>query len=530
MTKVKKMKPFEVDVSPEMQLYKILQRQSYGVDTALAEFVDNSIQSFIDKENAIKAIDGKETKLNLVITIDSSKKQIIIKDNASGINRSDFQRAIRMGRPGGMTHDKSSLSVYGIGMKSSAIWFSDTWQIETSALGSVEKLTTTFDLDRLLREGTSKIPVTSDPEEANEHYTKITINNSQRNFDRDFFQDTALPYIQETFFKFKDILNIELLFDDAPLETDNAFLDTPEPLIYPPVDKNGNKLSEDSKEWKKQIDIKYQGRNVKGFIMIMNPGGYHQPGIRLLRNRRVIIGTQGGGRQNKPKVLLKTSNKFSAQRVYGELTLSDFPVNFTKTDFDENLEGLYLKLRHDLAGDPTTTEDNFIHQTEYYRAKRAKKTSGNKKSTGKKKSSPSSSSRMSEQIELSQDVYSLLSQLENGKLVRLYESICNISLIDHPVLAYVGAWTLLECLATNMGNKPEKAFDAFYNEKLNKFTRDRSKRSEFRTPIKDIHSKGNANKHGGVYEARDARQLISDFEAIEPFLIYCIGELLNGET
>ena len=524
MSKVKKLKPFEVDVSPEMQLYKILQRQSYGVDTALAEFVDNSIQSFIDKEDAIKAIDGNETKLNVVITVNSSNKQMVIEDNASGINRSDFQRAIRMGRSEGTTPDKSSLSVYGIGMKSSAIWFTDTWQIETSALGSVEKLTTTFDLDRLLREGTSKISVTSEPEEVNRHYTKITINNSQRNFDREFFQDTALPYIQETFFKFKDILNIELLFDDATLETNNAFLETPEPLTYPPVDKNGNKLSEDSKEWKKQINTSYQGRDVKGFIMIMETGGYHQPGIRLLRNRRVIVGTRGGGRQNKPEILLKTSNKFSAQRVYGELTLSDFPVNFTKTDFDDNLEGLYLKLRRDLAGDPSTTEDDFIHQTECYRAR---KSSSSTKSGRKKKSSSSSPSKISEHIELSQDVSSLLAQLENGKLVRLYESICKISLIDHPVLAYVGAWTLLECLATNMGNESGKSFEAFYNEKLNQFTKNRSKRSEYRTPIKDIHSKGNANKHGGIYEAIDARQLISDFEAMEPFLIYCINKMLN---
>ena len=524
MSTVKTLKPFEVDVSPEMQLYKILQRQSYGVDTALAEFVDNSIQSFIDKEVAIKSIDGKETKLKVVITVNSSNKQIIIEDNASGINRSDFQKAMRMGRPGGMTHDKSSLAVYGIGMKSSAVWFSDTWQIETSALGSVEKLNTTFDLDQLLREGTSKIEVTSKPEEANRHYTKITINNSQRDFSKGFFQDTALPYIQETFFKFKDILDIEFFFNDFPLKTKKAFPETPEPLIYPPVDKDGNKLSGDNKEWKKQINTSYQGREVKGFIMIRRKGSYDQPGIRLLRNGRVIVGTRG--RQNRPAIISKTPNKFSAQRIYGELTLSDFPVNFTKTGFDENLEDLYKKLKRELNGDASTTEDDFIHQSEFFRAR---KSSGNTKSAGKKKSSSSSPSKIPEHVELSQDISSLLARLENGKLVRLYESICKISLIDHPVLAYVGAWTLLECLATNMEKESVKAFDAFFNEKLNEFTPDKSKRSEYRIPIKDIHSKGNANKHGGAYEAMNAQQLISDFKTMEPFLKYCINKVLNDD-
>ena len=54
---------FHVDVSPEMRLYKILQRQSYDIGTALAEFVDNSIQSFRDQINAIRAVDGSDPHL-----------------------------------------------------------------------------------------------------------------------------------------------------------------------------------------------------------------------------------------------------------------------------------------------------------------------------------------------------------------------------------------------------------------------------------------------------------------------------------
>ena len=43
------LRSFSVDVAPEMPLYKVLQSQSYGEETALAEFVDNAIQSFKDK-------------------------------------------------------------------------------------------------------------------------------------------------------------------------------------------------------------------------------------------------------------------------------------------------------------------------------------------------------------------------------------------------------------------------------------------------------------------------------------------------
>ena len=148
---------FRVDISPEMQLYKILQRQSYGIGTALAEFVDNSVQSFMDRRDAIKSEERSNPKLKVRIAISSEKKQITIEDNAGGINRANFQRAIRMGYGTDAYPQPESLSVYGIGMKSSAIWLSNRWRIETSALGSGEKLTTTFDLDQLLRSETRRL-------------------------------------------------------------------------------------------------------------------------------------------------------------------------------------------------------------------------------------------------------------------------------------------------------------------------------------------------------------------------------------
>lgn len=508
---------FYVDISPEMQLYKILQRQSYGIDTALAEFVDNSVQSFIDKQNAIKSIDGPDASLKVLITIDSKSRQIVIEDNAGGINRENFRRAIRMGNEKGFKHAPESLSVYGIGMKSSAVWFSNTWSIETSALGSKDKLSTTFDLDKLLDSGKTEIEVKIGTEETKKHYTKIIINNCLRDLkDKDeYFKDSLLPYLQETFFKF-EAASINIVYDGLMLRSDKAFLKTPTPLDSPLVDRNGETKSDKSKKWKKTINFDYEGKIVRGFIMIMDPGGYRSPGIRLLRNRRVIKGTQGGGRQNKPDLLLKTSNKYSSQRIYGEISLNDFPVNFTKTDFDEDLDGLYRRLKTELIGNSPGTENDYLHQTEFFRKNKTRK-SGRKR----KKSQSGTKPTIEEKISISNDFKKLLAQLENKKMERLYSSLCGISLIDHPVLAYVGTWTLLESLSTYMGKKPQISFESFYGAKISEFARNKNERGQFKFPIKDIHSRGNLNKHSDVYEVIDARQLVSDFKSIEKFLIHC---------
>lgn len=522
---------FYVDVSPEMQLYKILQRQSYGVGTALAEFVDNSIQSFVDKQKAIKSIDGPDASLKILITIDSKSRQIVIEDNASGINRRDFQRAIRMGGDESFRHSSGSLSAYGIGMKSSAIWFSNTWSIETSALNSKEKLMTTFDLDKLLASGSTEIEVRTDTEEDKKHYTRIIISNCLRDLEKkdEYFKDDVLPYLLETFFKFRDV-SIDIIYDGLTLRTEKAYLTTPSPLNFPVVDKEGAPTSDKSVVWRKTIDLNYAGRTVKGFIMIMDKGGYHSPGVRLLRNRRVIVGTQGGGRQNKPEVLFKTSNKYAAQRFYGEISLNEFPVNFTKTNFDEDLNGLYRMLQTELSGIQSETAENYIQQAEYFRQRKSRKAPQPVPQV-KKRPKPVSplppKPTIENQIPFSNELDEMLSQLESKKMQRLYRSLCRISLVEHPVLAYVGAWTLLESLATYMGKDSTMDFAGFYNAKINEFIKKRTERGQYKVPIQDIHSKGNITKHSATYDVIDAGQLVSDFRSIERFLIYCAGQAVS---
>ena len=515
---------FHVDVSPEMQLYKILQRQSYDIGTALAEFVDNSIQSFRDQINAIRAVDGPDPHLKIRIVISSEQNQIVIEDNAGGINRENFQRAIRMGYGEQTEPATESLSVYGIGMKSSAIWFSNRWSIETSAMGTAEKLTTTFDLEELLETGNSKIEVAPTEEEVRKHYTRITIRDCLRDLkdSNKQFENSVLPYLKETFFKFENVF-IEIEHDNLLLQTDKAYLDEPLPLKYPRVDKNGNKLSDEPVTWRRKLDFVHEGKNVKGFIMIMQRGSYGAPGIRLLRNQRVIHGTSGGERQNKPQILLGTSNKYAPQRIYGEIKLHEFPVNFMKTGFDINMDSLYRAIRKQISASPPEVMDDFIQQAESYRVKKSGSSGGRKKKQ-----------KAEDKIPFSEEINNKLEALAFKKLYRLYQSLCRISLSKDPVLSYVGAWVLLESLATQMGKHSNTAFTAFYSNKLGDYAKTHEKSSgqknEIKTTIGDIHAKGNMNKHSDKYETMNAQQLAVDFPTIEGFLIYCVDlELQDTE-
>ena len=336
---------FKVDVSPEMRIYRILQHLNYNLETAYAEFIDNSIQSFIEQRDQIKGYQGESSpKLKITIEVSTSKKQIVIKDNAGGILRQDMDRALKLGIDLGTVHSSDSLSVYGIGMKSSAIWFSDDWSIRTSAIGVDEKLDFKFNLNELLEKNQTEADVIPSAAGNGEHYTEIVLRNHIRNETAEHYQDTIIPFIEETFFKFNNFATIEFYYDDVLLKANkkNLLTSIPELLVYPTVNGDGLINSNALIKWYLKLDFKYKGRSVNGFIVIRKKGKYGQPGIRLLRNNRVIEGTSIS--PNYPHSLLKSKNKFTAQRVYGELHLDDFPVDFMKTNFNENLKGLYEEI------------------------------------------------------------------------------------------------------------------------------------------------------------------------------------------
>ncbi|SMM97927.1 hypothetical protein SPONL_1687 [uncultured Candidatus Thioglobus sp.] len=521
--------PLTVDVAPEMMLYKVLQGQSYGEEAALSEFVDNSIQSFIDNKDAIIKKDLTQNFI-IDIKIDTKSQTITIEDNAGGIHRDNLQQAITMGRDSNNPHQNNSLSVYGMGLKSSAIWFSSQWKLETSCIDSNEKLSFVFDLDNLLASNSSEVKVDIQEEEESKHYTKITLLNHFRKSNLDFYQNVVLPFLSETFFRFKDV-KVNIIHDDVVILTDEKKMFTPyNPLNARKFNKHGEieDINSELITWEKNIDFDVDGRSVHGFVRIMNKGSYGQPAIRLLRNQRVIQGTSLN--PNLPESITATKNKYGAQRIYGEIHLDQFSVNYQKTGFNEDLSGVYSKIKEILIN-----ENDLIQQAGNYRVnpKNTKKSQTGKIDSDKHNSSqsPENNNTYSEKlktlskIDKSNKLSQALRRVQNNKLPKLYKSLCTVSLREHSVLMYVGSWSFLESLSTLMGKPDTTPLDSYLNNKVNDFYTDRGKKNDIKGVISDIHKKGNSIKHSGNRTIVNGEQLHNDFEVLEEFLIHCLNEL-----
>ncbi len=82
-----------VNIRPGVSILSVLRHLNYKPWFALAEFVDNSIQSFLTQKSRITGSDGK---LLVDIEVDAADEgRIVIRDNASGIQEQDYARAFR---------------------------------------------------------------------------------------------------------------------------------------------------------------------------------------------------------------------------------------------------------------------------------------------------------------------------------------------------------------------------------------------------------------------------------------------------
>lgn len=134
--------------------------------------------------------------------------------------------------------------------------------------------------------------------------------------------------------------------------------------------------------------------------------------------------------------------------------------------------------------------------------------------------------KMRKRIELSQPVVNALMKLGSQKLLQLYHSLCSIDLIQHPVLASVGAWSFFETLAKKSGSTGPSSFEHYFNSKIHQwFSENKADQKVFKKILNDICENGNIDKHDRDYFTIDAKHLAIQFERAEILIIKIIEEI-----
>ncbi|MGP5248472.1 ATP-binding protein [Corynebacterium variabile] len=353
------MKP-DVDIIPGVGILGVFGHLNYKPWFALAEYVDNAIQSAQDN---LQELSGESDKHHLRVDIRYEEADggcISIFDNAGGIKRHDFGRAFKAAETPPNT---SGLSEFGMGMKSASIWFARKWKVITTSIDDENEYTVTFDMNEVLEKQLTHLDVTSRPVGESLHYTRIELRELNQPLRgktqskvRDHLKEIYRSYIRDEF--------LLLTFQGQSLVyQDPAILDAP---YFRDIENNVD--SPPTHYWKKSIDFSLEdGSSITGWMALRAEGKTNGNGITLFRRGRVIAGTSSDS--YTPWRIYGQSNSYASQRLFGELTITGLPVSHTKDGFQWKGQEEYFeeKLRELIDLDPLP----LLKQANGYRARKA---------------------------------------------------------------------------------------------------------------------------------------------------------------
>lgn len=342
-----------IEIRPEVAIYSAFARLNYRPWYALAEFVDNALQSFLSRRSELSAIGQRTLHINIKI----SDESIEVEDDAAGIAWADFPRAFLPASP---PPDTSGLSEYGLGMKAAACWFARKWSVRTTALREKLQRTITFDIPSITSQHTNQLPIQEAKASDATHGTLLVL--EQLNVrPRARTVDKIKRHLSSIYRLFIRDGSLQIKVNDDPLQ-----YEIPSLLIAPPFSQPASAGQTWRREFALELDDQHR---VWGWAGLLSKASVTNAGFAIFRRQRLIEGSYGEA--YRPEVLFRKSNSYTYQRLAGELFVEGFTVSHTKdgvqwSDWEEDILNW---LRQELDKEPLP----LLKQAEGYRVGRVQR-------------------------------------------------------------------------------------------------------------------------------------------------------------
>lgn len=289
-------------------------RLSYSPWHALAEFVDNSTQSYFNNKELLDGALKKENEtLGVHIVYDSQGDGLVrISDNSIGMSYNELESALHVGKIPNITTGRSK---YGLGLKTAACWLGNTWTVRTKKLGESDEHFITVDVNKIAA-GDKKLEYSKiENKPLTEHYTIIEIHLLNKKF-----QGRTLGKIRDFLssmyrMDFRNKVLILTWQGDELNWNEPEFLTNNEGSVY-----------------RKEFSFTVDERAVTGWVGILKNGSRADAGFSIIQSGRVIKGWPLSWRPHHLYGQLEGSNDLVNQRLVGEINLDGFEVSHTKDD------------------------------------------------------------------------------------------------------------------------------------------------------------------------------------------------------
>lgn len=295
-------------------------RLAYTPWHAIAEFVDNSTQSFFNNEEDLRTVASPDQPpLSVDIEYNRHKDTIRITDNAMGMSYNELEDAMFVANPPSNTSGRSK---YGMGLKTAASWLGNLWKIKTKRLGETTEYTLTIDVNEVA-EGHNQLEMkVVDDLAPHLHYTIIEITDLNRRFHTRTISKIS-DYLSSMYRE--DFRNgiMSLTWQETQLgwqELENELL-----------------TARDGSKYHKTFNFTIEGEEdvekpVHGWVGVLEEGSRSKAGFSILHSGRVVKGWPDAWRPESLYGQLQGSNDLINQRLVGEIHLDHFDVSHTKDD------------------------------------------------------------------------------------------------------------------------------------------------------------------------------------------------------
>lgn len=317
----------ELNIQPQAGVIGVFSRLNYKPWYAIAEFVDNSTQSFYSHQSELIKNGIKE--LDVHINYDAELDVLTIVDTAYGMELDDFKRAIKVDSP---PENKSGRNEFGMGLKTAASWFGNIWSVKSTQLGSSNQYYTEINIPKMREYNINSVSIQKTQVSPSSHGTTIEIRDVTKKIGSGRTKGKIVGLLKSMY---RRDLNSGLI---------NIFYDGDD-LYY----EEFNCLSFRNKVWRKELNFSFEfdgeTHTVKGFVGILSKGGgFSRAGFALFRRNRVVVG--GDEYNYKPEEIFGQAQSQISLRLFGELDLDDFPINQAKDGFvwDDGLEEEFLRV------------------------------------------------------------------------------------------------------------------------------------------------------------------------------------------
>ncbi len=346
-----------VPIRPKVGMYSAFARLNYKPWYAIAEFVDNALQSFLANRQAL----GEAGTRALRVQVRLDGDLIRISDDAGGIALGDMDRAFAPALP---PPDRTGLSEFGIGMKAAACWFANRWVVRTSAFGDALEREIIFDVPEIVARGTEYLDVREREARPEDHYTVIELSDL-RVRPRGRTVGKIREHLASIYRVFLRRGDLELHYVTPSI---SEMLQHQEPALL-----NAPYFREpDSKPrvWRTELDMDVgEGQRVWGWAGLLATASTTRAGFAVLRRDRLIEGSVD--ETWRPERIFRTPNTYTYQRLVGELQVEGFNVSHTKDGVQwGDVEETVLDLLYELIDDE---EMPLIRQAEGHRVRKKAK-------------------------------------------------------------------------------------------------------------------------------------------------------------